>query len=271
MRITYLAAGAGGNYCGACQRDVALIRGLLARGHDARMLELYTPVRTDGPLPPRSCVFYGGVNVYLQQRFAVFRHTPRFVDWVLDRRRVLDAASRFAVETRPEELGEMTVSVLRGPAGAQRKELSRLVRFLEPETQIRLPLYLLAVSVIFGLIMLGNVWGAYASLYRMAVAVSPISFGAIFRAQTLDFVLVSFAIGIGYAAVVFGLSAGYLHRLIGPTVALQRQVQSLKKGEYAARVVLRDGQAVWNASHWDISPESLEEAMAAVPSSSSRQ
>lgn len=29
-------------------------------------------------------------------------------------------------------------------------------------------------------------------------------------------------------------------------------------------VLLKDGKAVWNASHWDISPESLQEALAAA-------
>jgi glycosyltransferase involved in cell wall biosynthesis len=85
----------------------------------------------DGPDPSIGRIFYGGINAYLQQRSALFRHTPRFLDWLLNRPGLLRLASRNAVETRPERLGAMTVSVLRGREGRQAKELEGLVRFLE--------------------------------------------------------------------------------------------------------------------------------------------
>ncbi|MDP6106880.1 MAG: hypothetical protein QGI33_00390 [Candidatus Brocadiia bacterium] len=118
MRIVYIGAGAAGTYCGACARDVTLVRGLLARGHDAMLLPLYTPLTSDMPDVSLGQVFYGGVNVYLQDRFALFRWTPRLVDWLLDRPALLREASRFGIETRPEDLGNMTVSVLRGADGS---------------------------------------------------------------------------------------------------------------------------------------------------------
>jgi len=133
MRIAYLAAGAGGSYCGACTRDVTLVRGLIRRGHDVLLMPVYTPLLVDGPDPSLRRVFYGGINAYLQQHCVLFRHTPRFLDRLLDRPRFLRLVSRFAIETRPEDLGEMTVSVLRGPEGRQAKELEKLVGFLERE------------------------------------------------------------------------------------------------------------------------------------------
>ena len=133
MRITYIAAGAAGSYCGACARDVALARGLTARGHDVLLLPLYTPLRSDLTHPGMGRIFYGGINAWLQQQSGLFRRTPRFVDWLFDRPWLLNLVSRFAIETRPEELGEMTVSVLRGTEGMQRKELEKLVDFLERE------------------------------------------------------------------------------------------------------------------------------------------
>jgi glycosyltransferase involved in cell wall biosynthesis len=133
MRIAYIAAGAGGSYCGACSRDVTLARGLTARGHDVLLLPLYTPLRADLTHPAMGRIFYGGINAYLQQRSALFRHAPRFVDWLFDRPWLLKLVSRYAIETQPEGLGEMTVSVLRGTEGMQRKELERLVGFLERE------------------------------------------------------------------------------------------------------------------------------------------
>jgi len=130
MRITYIAAGAAGSYCGACARDVALCRGLIARGHDVLLVPLYTPLRSDMPMPRAQRVFYGGINAWLQDRSSLFRRTPRFVDWLFDRPWLLNLASR-AIETRPEKLGAMTVSVLRGADGRQRKELEKLIVFLE--------------------------------------------------------------------------------------------------------------------------------------------
>jgi glycosyltransferase involved in cell wall biosynthesis len=93
-------------------------------------LPLYTPVRTDMPVPETGRVFYGGINSWLQQKFAVFRRLPRFVDWVFDRPALLKLVSRFAIDTDPQDLGPMTVSVLRGEDGNQRKELGELIDFL---------------------------------------------------------------------------------------------------------------------------------------------
>ena len=56
MRIAYIAAGAANMYCGACNRDLHLIRGLMARGVDIQVVPLYTPLRNevgdDLPLAP---------------------------------------------------------------------------------------------------------------------------------------------------------------------------------------------------------------------------
>jgi glycosyltransferase involved in cell wall biosynthesis len=131
MRIVFIAAGAGGSYCGACSHDAALIRGLTARGHEVDLIPLYTPLLTDRKLPDAPKVFFGGLNVYLQQRWGVFRHTPALIDDLFDSRWLLGFMSKFAIETRPEDLGEMTVSVLAGRAGRQQKELAKLIRHLK--------------------------------------------------------------------------------------------------------------------------------------------
>jgi len=131
MRIAFITAGAGGSYCGACMRDVGIARGLIRRGHDVLLMPIYTPLVVEGPDPSLGRVFYGGINAWLQQHSALFRHTPAALDRLLDRPGLLRRVSRFAIETRPEDLGAMTVSVLRGPAGRQAKELDKLVRFLE--------------------------------------------------------------------------------------------------------------------------------------------
>lgn len=132
MRLVYIAAGAGGMYCGACARDVNLVRGLSARGHDVEVIALYTPLRADEESPLSSApIFYGGINVYLQQISSIFRHTPGLLKKVLDTRRLLNYVSRFAIRTRAEDLGPMTISVLEGKNGRQRQELDQLLNYLE--------------------------------------------------------------------------------------------------------------------------------------------
>ncbi len=137
MRITYIVAGAGDMYCGACARDVALIHELTALGHDVSVTALYTPFHSDeesvlGTAP----IYYGGINVFLQQVSPIFRNTPRAFDRLLDNRKLLQWASKFSIKTRAEDLGPMTLSVLEGQNGQQKKELSRLIDHLKQNPDI---------------------------------------------------------------------------------------------------------------------------------------
>jgi glycosyltransferase involved in cell wall biosynthesis len=130
MKITYIAAGAGGMICGNCLRDTTLTAALAQLGHDVEVIPTYTPIRTDESVDTSHRVFYGGINVYLQQKLAIFRHTPAAIDWLFDRPALLRWVSRFAVKTEPQDLGEITVSVLEGAHGHQSKELAKLIAWL---------------------------------------------------------------------------------------------------------------------------------------------
>jgi glycosyltransferase involved in cell wall biosynthesis len=130
VRIAYVAAGAAGMYCGSCLHDNTVAAALQAAGHDVALLPTYTPLRTDEADVSIPRVFYGAVNVYLQQKSALFRHTPGFVDRQLDRRAILDRVGRFAGSTDAHELGALTLSVLRGEDGHQAKELGKLIEWL---------------------------------------------------------------------------------------------------------------------------------------------
>jgi glycosyltransferase involved in cell wall biosynthesis len=135
MRIAYLAAGAAGMYCGSCLHDNTLAAALLKLGEDVILAPIYTPLRTDEPDVSQPRVFYGGINAYLQQKFPIFRRTPRWLDRWLDHPALLRAASGRAGSVDPAKLGDMTVSMLRGEEGNQRKELEKLVDWLIGEVQ----------------------------------------------------------------------------------------------------------------------------------------
>lgn len=133
MRIAYITAGAAGMYCGSCLHDNTLAAAQMAAGHDVVLVPTYTPLRTDEPDVSLKRVFFGGINVYLQQKAAVFRHTPWWLDRFLDHPALLEKLSRQAGSVDPTQLGELTVSMLRGEAGNQRKELEKLVYWLVNE------------------------------------------------------------------------------------------------------------------------------------------
>ena len=135
MRITYITAGAAGMFCGSCLHDNTLVSALIAQGHDALLVPTYTPITTDEADVSYQRIFFGGINVYLQQKWALFRHTPWFLDRLLDGKPLLKWVSRFAVKTRPEELGELTLSMLKGEHGAQTKEIDKLATWLHDEAR----------------------------------------------------------------------------------------------------------------------------------------
>jgi glycosyltransferase involved in cell wall biosynthesis len=131
MRILQLTPGTGSFYCGTCLRDNALVAELRRQGHDALLIPMYLPLTLDeAPTTNGAPLFYGGVNVYLQQLSAFFRRTPRWVDRLMDAAPVLQLAASKAGSTQASELGELTVSMLRGEEGRQAKELDRLVEWL---------------------------------------------------------------------------------------------------------------------------------------------
>src|ERR1700684_4457146 len=126
MKIAYITAGAAGMFCGSCMHDNTLVAALRAQGHDALLIPTYTPIRTDEADRSQSRVFCGGINVYLQQHSALFRKTPWFLDRLFDFPRLLRWVSRFAVRTQAQELAELTISMLKGEHGHQRKEVAKL-------------------------------------------------------------------------------------------------------------------------------------------------
>lgn len=133
MRIASITAGAAGMYCGSCMRDNTLAAALIQLGHDTLLLPTYTPIRTDEANVSGRRVFFGGISVFLEQQGRLFQRMPRFLRRILDSRLLLKAASLFAVSVRAEKLGPLTVSMLQGAAGNQRKELEELVRWLEKQ------------------------------------------------------------------------------------------------------------------------------------------
>ncbi len=135
LRIVYLTAGAASRYCGTCMHDNTLARALLAQGEQVLLVPTYTPLRTDEENVSLPRVFFGGVNVYLQQRFALFRHTPWFVDRLFDSPSLIERLSRSSAGMDVANLGALTVSTLEGEQGRQRKEIHKLLHWLQTDAR----------------------------------------------------------------------------------------------------------------------------------------
>lgn len=147
MKILFVTAGAAGMYCGSCLRDNALAAELKARGHDVLLVPLYTPTLTDEPNVSEARVFFNGISVYLQQHASLFRSAPRIVDRLLDAPWLLRVAASGSISTNPRSLGALTISMLKGEDGFQRKEFDKLLEWLVSEPApdvVQLPNALLA-------------------------------------------------------------------------------------------------------------------------------
>ena len=116
--------------CGSCIRDNALARALGRRGHDVVLAPIYTPLRTDEENVASDRVFYGAVNVYLEQKMPLLRRMPEAVHRFLARPGLLRAATASSTTINARALGELTLSMLLGEEGRQARELDELADWL---------------------------------------------------------------------------------------------------------------------------------------------
>lgn len=135
MKVAYITAGAAGMYCGTCIHDNTMATVLKKQGHNVALIPTYTPTRTDEANVSMDRVFFGGVNVYLQQKLSIFRHTPWAFDKLLDSPTLLNGLAKFSSSTDAQDLGQLTVSMLRAEQGHQKKELAKLVKWLAEENR----------------------------------------------------------------------------------------------------------------------------------------
>lgn len=134
MNLVQITPGAGGMYCGNCFRDNALVAALRRQGHEVLMVPLYLPMTLDEESQAAGTpTFFGGINVYLQQQSAFFRRAPNWLHSLLDSPALLKLAAGRAAKTRAADVGELTLSMLRGEEGHQARELDELLAWLKTQ------------------------------------------------------------------------------------------------------------------------------------------
>ena len=119
-------------YCGGCLRDNALVGALRKLGHSTLMVPLYLPMTLDEEDQGREMpIFYGGISVYLEQKIPLFRKVPDWLRHWLARPSLLWWASGRAAKTRPDQVGDLAISMLQGENGHQARELEDLIAWLK--------------------------------------------------------------------------------------------------------------------------------------------
>ena len=100
-------------------------------GHSTLMIPLYLPMTLDEPdNSAETPVFFSGLNVYLEQKSAFFRNAPAWLHHLLASRTLLKWVAGRAAKTRAADLGELTLSMIRGDEGNQARELEELINWL---------------------------------------------------------------------------------------------------------------------------------------------
>ena len=121
--------------CGSCLHDNALAKSLIRLGHDCILIPAYTPIRTDDEDVSIDRVFMGGINVYLQQKMPWLANSPKWLDNFLNQSWIIKPLTKNAGKTSPALLGQLTISMLQGTQGRQRKEFRRLLDWLFRDIQ----------------------------------------------------------------------------------------------------------------------------------------
>ena len=121
-------------YCGNCFRDNALVAALRKLGHHTLMLPLYLPMTLEEEDQSAGTpTFFSGINVYLEQKSALFRHAPPWLHNLLASPALLKLAAGRAAKTRAADVGEIMLSMIRGEEGNQARELEELIAWLKTQ------------------------------------------------------------------------------------------------------------------------------------------
>jgi glycosyltransferase involved in cell wall biosynthesis len=131
MHIVQITPGAGGMFCGNCFRDNALVAELRRLGHSTDMIPLYLPMTLeDSDQSAGTPIFFSGINVYLEQKIPLLQKMPDWLHRVFESPSLLKLAAGSAAKTRPEDVGDLTISMLIGEEGNQAREIEELNTFL---------------------------------------------------------------------------------------------------------------------------------------------
>ncbi len=126
---------------------------------------------------------------------------------------------------------------------AQKRKLSNFL--LQPLLQVRLGLYAILLSLLFGFGVFAIIYVNFYKFYDLVLELTDL------RAEVTE-ILNTYIHGVVvwmilalvvYFLVTVAVSIFFTHRLVGPTYAFRRHIKDLSRGQYKSRVILRKGDA----------------------------
>jgi hypothetical protein len=121
----------------------------------------------------------------------------------------------------------------------------RTIRLIRPRAQLKLAAYLLLLSAAFVGLAAFNSWTAYGRIAESTLSFAPSALKHDVLEQTQDYLRTSFVLLGGFVFAVVVLAVGYVHRLLGPIVAFERFLRTLRNGDYGARITLRSNDHLY--------------------------
>ena len=121
----------------------------------------------------------------------------------------------------------------------------RTLRLVHPGLQLRLAVSVVAVTLGLAVLSAFNTWAAFGRLSSVTLSWAPDALRADIWAQAYSYLEVSLALFAASAAALAWICVAAVHRMVGPTVALERQVRAMARGIYSKRVVLRRGETLY--------------------------
>ncbi len=130
-------------------------------------------------------------------------------------------------------------SVLRSLGLDERRKARNFL--LKPGIQLRLPLYVLLLSLTFLLlgVLFGNLYFEQIYITLLQTTTQSEYVQQVLARQTQDFKELVLLLLTGYVLLVIVVTVIYTHRLLGPAIPLLRHVKALNAGRYTHRVSLR--------------------------------
>jgi signal transduction histidine kinase len=116
---------------------------------------------------------------------------------------------------------------------------------LQPLLQVRIGLYHVVLTISFAVTVYAYLHAKMAEFSEVVETLteSDAAVGDLIRSYLLSVGIVTVGIGIVFVFVSLAVSVFFTHKMVGPTIAFRRHIQSLKAGNYEVRVKLRHGDS----------------------------
>ena len=136
MNIVSIVPGVGDTfYCQNCERHRNLVREFKRQGHTPLIVPMYLPLSFEVSDTLKSPIFFGAINVYLEEKYSFYNKIPNWIKHCLESRALLRWISKKTGSTDPDGLEEMTLSIMRSDGGKHEHELNRMLSWLQTDVK----------------------------------------------------------------------------------------------------------------------------------------